>query len=140
MIANVNIMGAEDKLTQTGKTYTNFKTNLGSMNCWEAELSTTLKGFIGKSVEISYLEKGNYKNIVGVNVNSAAAPKLPAINELKEPVADKKKEMYVSYAKDCFCAIITRISQDKFDKYTEEQIAKLMDLAIICVKRAQEAF
>jgi hypothetical protein len=132
----------EDKATATGRKYARFKTSEGWISCFDSKSTAELKKHCGSEVKVDLIQSGDFQNIkkfISANGTAATAPE-----EIVETVkvasnGNTKKEMYVSFAKDCFCAIITRISQAKFDDMEEEEILALMDLSIKAVNKATEA-
>ena len=141
MRKTLEILDFEDKKTQAGKAYARFKTNEGWMSCFDSKSNEALKKLTGAQASCEVIESGEFKNIKKFY---AIGDEDKAEVEVEQPRAEAsrngKKEMYVSYAKDAFCHIISRISQAKFDDMPEEDVLKLMDLSIKAVKKAESAF
>ena|SRR3990167_9735147 len=135
----LEILDFEDKATNAGKPYVRYKTNEGWMSCFDGKSNEALKALKGFSANCEVIESGEFKNI-----KKFFGPGSEEVS--KEEITKKvgngreKKEMYVSYAKDAFCAIVGRISQAKFDEMAEEEVLKLMDLSINAIKKAEKAF
>jgi len=146
---NVRIEGYEDKLAKTGVPYTRFKTNEGWMSCFESELAKKLKGLKGQivSVNIAIDEERGFKNIRTIN---GVYEEDKSQQKIKEEVVMKGDKpinggivpknnttaMYVSYAKDIFCAMVGSPIWQKSDLTQKEK----MQVAIELVKQAREAF
>lgn len=143
VVKNLEIQEVEDKKTQGGKAYCRFKTSEGWMSSFNSKTNKKLKELVGESVDVEVVQKGDFSNI-----KKLASPEAKNVKEEKAGTKENsktegkygKKEMYVSYAKDCFCALCTRISQQMFDNMDYEERAELMDLAIEVVKKAEKAF
>lgn len=135
---DLEIQEFEEKETQGGKKYLRFKTDKGWMSCFDTKVGEELKKLKGKTANCSISQKGDFKNIRGFHgePNGEEVP----VEKVGSTSKNGKKEMYISYAKDCFCAIVTRISQSKFDDMEEEEILKLMDIAVKAVSKASDAF
>lgn len=140
----IKILDFEDKETKTGKKYIRFKTSEGWMSCFDTKSNEALKKLKGNSANIEIIEQGDFKNIQrflgpaseSVDAKVEKVEKVPQ-NGLKQ---EFPKSMKVSYAKDAFCAICSRVSQSAFDNMDEDERLALMDLAIKAVKKAEEAF
>jgi len=118
------------------------------MSCFDGKSSTSLKELKGQSVNVEIQESGEFKNIKKFyEVSSGDVPvevEKPG-EQAATPRPRSKGEafptsMKVSYAKDCFCAMVTRISQSKFDEMSEEDIKKLMDTSITVIEMAMTKF
>lgn len=138
-MTKIKIEDFEDKKTTAGKPYTRFKTSEGWMSCFDGISIESLKKECGKIVDVDLKEKDGFKNIKKFLGSTNTGDE--EVGEVKpESKSNARKEMYVSYAKDCFCGIVTRISQAKFDDFEESDVEKLMDLAIKVTKKAESAF
>jgi len=147
---NIEIQDFEDKKSQGGRRYTRFKTSDGWMSAFDKDVIDKLKENEGKfvSVEVAVDEEKGFKNIRAFHGVAKGErdlqDKAEEIDEGKIEVIKIRdefpKSMKVSYAKDCFCAIVTRISQAKFDEMKKEDVTALMDLAIEVVKKAATSF
>ena len=130
MKKNLEIKGHEDKTSKSGKDYTRFDTSEGWMSCWDKELAKDIKESEGQTLECEVTEKDNYKNITdcyGLGDKNAESEA-----EKIEVVDDKYSAMYVSYAKDIFCAM--------YNIDTKENAVGLMNTAIDLVKKARKEF
>lgn len=143
----LEIQEFEDKKTNSGKSYVRFKTSEGWMSCFDTKSCDELKRNNQRSVNVEVIQQGEFTNIkkfLGPASESSeevdAEVEKPGTSAPVEKKLNGKKEMYVSYAKDCFCAMCTRISQSEFDNMEEEQRLALMDLAVKAVKKAESAF
>ena len=134
---NLEILEAEDKKTTTGKAYVRFKTDEGWMSCFDAKSSEELKKLVGKSAFVEIKESGEFKNIKKF-ISSEGKEEVEEIKIGKNEVFPIS--MKVSYAKDCFCAIASRISQAEFDGMDENERLSLMDLSIKIIEKAIKAF
>jgi hypothetical protein len=135
----LEILDFEDKETQAGKKYVRFKTNEGWMSCFDNKEFEELKKLKGSSVNVDIAEKGEFKNIKKILEGETIKKETP-LKETSKISAGFPLSMKVSYAKDVFCAMCTRISQSAFDEMTEEERLELMDLAIKAIYKAEEAF
>lgn len=140
MEKTLKIEDFEDKTTATGRKYARFKTSEGWISCFDSKSTAELKKHCGNEVKVDLIQSGEFQNIKKfISANGTAAPEEKPETVKIASNGNTKKEMYVSFAKDCFCAIITRISQAKFDDMEEEEILALMDLSIKAVNKATEA-
>ena len=141
---NLTILEHEDKTAKNGRDYTRFKTENGWMSCFELDVIKALKENEGKMCEVVIAKSDNgFTNIRGfVKVTEGSAK--TDIEEENEAKPFKKvidhKSMYISYAKDIFCAICTRISQATFDNMNEKERISLMDLSLKAIDKAIEHF
>ena len=132
----LEILDFEDKTTNAGKEYTRFKTSEGWMSCFNNKTIPAIKKLVGKIVSVEVKKAGSFQNIE--KLVEEVKNGTEKVEEVK--VKTNNKEMYVSYAKDVFCAVITRISQAKFDEMTTEDILSLVDLSIKAVKKIEKEF
>ena len=147
MKKNLEIIEFENKATNTepAKMYVRFKTSEGWMSCVDSIASNKLKGFVGNSasVEVAESKSGdkvfhNIKKCYG-NAESLDAEKIEVVKpgvpqEIKQS-PNRNATMYVSYAKDIFCAVMNE-SEDSPEVKPEE----IMTQAINLVKQAKTAF
>lgn len=147
MRKTLELLAFEDKNTQAGKGYVRWKTDAGWMSCFDSKSNEKMKALSGEKVEVEVIESGEFQNIKKflekAKIDAGAGLEEIGAEIHKSAVGEKKdgkREMYISYAKDAFCAIVTRISQSKFDEMSREEIAELMDLSIAVIKRAERAF
>ena len=140
----LEILDFEDKKTQAGKSYVRFKTSEGWMSCFDGKSSEEIKKFKGANVNVEVIESGEFKNIKKFLGKASESPEVSVEKpgKIVENVSNNKfpTSMKVSYAKDCFCALVTRISQAKFDNFSDEEIEHLMEIAINCVNKASTCF
>lgn len=139
----LSIEECEIKKTKNGKEYGRLKTNEGWMSCFDMESVNAIKGLkAGSKINVEVVESGEFQNIKKFlgEASEEIISKVDKVINKKEEKRNEKKEMYISYAKDCFCAIVTRISQAKFDDMNKEEVLELMNLAIEAVKKAEEEF
>ena len=140
MKKNLEILEIEPKLTRDGKEqkYWRFKTNEGWMSCFDETASKQLRAFIGKVACVDVIDSGDFKNIrkcYGAMMDEELIPNPDEKPEVVRPgevvkgaTSNSHTTMYVSYAKDIFCAMLEK--GNKAD----------MDDAIELVKQAKEAF
>lgn len=141
MKKNLEILDYEDKKTQAGKRFVRFKTSDGWMSCFDSKAAEELKKFEGKTASVEVTESGEFKNIKKC-YGSAGEEEEVEVQKIGKPSenqtfkkASNHTTMYVSYAKDIFCAMINT------NTYPEGfQEAGVMKLAIDLVKQAKEAF
>jgi hypothetical protein len=138
----LEILDFEDKKTQSGKAYVRFKTNEGWMSCFDSKSSAVLKEYKGSSANCEVAESGEFQNIKKFLDIDGVEVKTEKIKDVKieKPTNEFPKSMKVSYCKDCFVGIITRISQAKFDEMTPEEVLELMDLSIAAIEKAEAHF
>jgi len=146
----LEILDFEEKSTQAGKTYVRFKTSDGWMSCFDGKSNEELKKLKGTSANVEVVEKGEFKNIKkflgaaseSVDVTPEKVDEVPKETKVNRNIANGNfpKSMKVAYVKDIFCAIVTRISQSKFDDMEDVEVLGLMDLSIETLKKAEKAF
>ncbi|GEM_PF-4524539 len=136
----LEILDFEDKKTTSGRGYTRFKTNEGWISCFDTKTNEELKQLKGKSANCEVSESGEFKNIKKYLGEAEEEVKAEVIQIENKEVKEFPQAMKVSYAKDCFCAITSRISQSVFDDMTEEERLGLADLAIKVIKKIESAF
>ena len=144
MKKNIEILGSEHKITKAGKPFMRFNTSLGWMSCFDEKESKKLKEFEGGIASCELVESGEFKNIkkcygagseeVGkVTIDGQEVDMPPQVIKMNGNVVPKNTTtMYVSYAKDIFCALLA------WDK--DAKIDESMETAIVLVKQAKEAF
>jgi len=152
MKTQIKIKSHEDKTSKEGKDYTRFNTSQGWVSAFDSEIIEELKKGEGRtvSVELATSEDGKFKNIR--KFYGLVAPGLEELKqankETEELIAEVIKpnsmgrsaynptSMYVSYAKDIFCASL----KDNAAPLTIEQSKMLMNAAVELVKQAHKAF
>lgn len=149
MKKNLEILDYEDKKTQAGKRYVRFKTSEGWMSCFDSVSCDMIKNFEGKSASCEVVEQGDFQNIkkcYGKAVDEEADEDEEIVKKVEKPSEDIKKaplrsnnkyeptSMYVSYAKDIFCATIGLMKGQDINGTQQ------MKNAIELVKQAKEAF
>lgn len=145
MKKTLNILQYEEKYTTAGKKYGRFKTNEGWMSVFDGNISNQLKGYLGKSCDVDMTTNGNFSNIEKIyEEQSNEKPVVEVVKMSTTTQTPIKMEfptsMKVSYAKDIFCAMCTRVSQASFDSMNEEQRLGLMDLSLKAVEKAINHF
>jgi len=145
MKKNLEIQDFDDKKTKAGKRFTRFKTNDGWMSCFDSDEIAKLKEYEGKFASVETKEAGEFQNISkcygAVESNPVAdgtwGGGVPVVKpgEFKAAKSTAPASMYVSYAKDIFCAFVARIPAG-------EELAQslIMEQSIKLVKAAKEAF
>ena len=103
----IAIYGVTPKTAASGKLYWAISTNLGFMNCFEAEIANNLNLVLGKdpiTCSVSENEKG-YKTITRIG-SEMAKPAVIAdnVNKFAKASGIKQTSMYVSYVKDLIVA------------------------------------
>jgi len=141
----IEILDFEDKTTNAGKPYVRFKTSEGWMSCFDGKSNEELKKLKGNSANCEVIESGEFKNIKKFHGPASETPdttpeKVPQETKGSRFHSNGKKEMYISYAKDVFCAVCSRISQSEFDGMSEEERLELAELAIKVIKKIEKAF
>ena len=139
MKKNLEILDFEDKKTNAGKRYVRFKTSDGWMSCFDSASCENLKKFKDKIASVEIIESGEFKNIKKCYGESSDEDLEDVVPEKPgEPSAPKAPNrnttMYVSYAKDIFCAI-----QESYNK-ENATFKDVMNDCIDLVKQAREAF
>ena len=143
MKKNLEILDFEDKKTNAGKRYVRFKTSDGWMSCFDVASCEALKKFEGGTASVEIVESGEFKNIKKCYGESSDEDLSEVVPEKPgEPSAPKAPNrnttMYVSYAKDIFCAIVgTDMPQQDGKPYITTEAMKQ---SIALVKQAREAF
>ena len=134
---NLEILEFEDKKTKAGKRYTRFKTSDGWMSCFDKDSCEKLKDAEGKKISVEIAEANGFKNIrkfLGEAENEDEEEKSSgmAVNRKFDsfPVS-----MKVSYAKDLFCAEISR-----HDVSSEVDAVGLMKTCCALVEVAEKEF
>ena len=134
---NLEILEFEDKKTKAGKRYTRFKTSEGWMSCFDKDSCEKLKDVEGKKVSVEIVEANGFKNIrkfLGEAENEDEEEKSSGENVSRKfdsfPVS-----MKVSYAKDLFCAEISR-----HDVSSEVDAVGLMKTCCALVEVAEKEF
>jgi hypothetical protein len=141
---NLRIEDFEDKKTKDGKRYSRFKTQEGWMSCFDHKVCETLKELPKDSevcLEIAKSEPNEdgkvFSNIRGIsqkgNTESQPASEKASSVAPKGNYSGNTTTMYVSYAKDIFCALIEK---ENANKLWDE----MMKDAINLVKQAKTAF
>lgn len=138
MKKNLEIQDFEDKKTKAGKRFTRFKTNDGWMSCFDSDEIAKLKEYEGKWASVETKEAGEFQNISKCyGAVAAEEDKIETAKpgEFKAAKSTAPASMYVSYAKDIFCAFVARIPAG-------EELAQslIMEQSIKLVKAAKEAF
>jgi hypothetical protein len=135
----LEILDFEGKETKAGKPFVRYKTSEGWMSCFDAKSNEELKKQKGNSVDVDVIESGEFKNIKRFIGEGSATE-----NETEKPKELTKefpKSMKVAYAKDVFCQLVGRISQKEFDEKIENnELLKLMEVAIEVINKAEKAF
>jgi len=153
---NIEIKNFEDKETKSGKAFVRFKTNQGWMSCFNNKAYDEIKKFKGESVKVEIKQSGDFKNIEKFVGKADQETKEEENNEtqtaddaVKPEQSDKaekaiksvvKKDFLVSYAKDAFCAIVGRISQQKFDDMKDQEVINLATLSAQAIKEIEKQF
>lgn len=137
-IKTLEILEAENKVTKAGKAYVRFKTSEGWMSCFDKKSCEGLKKLIGKNAEceVTESEDGNFQNIkkyLGDAAEENKEEEKPVKNVEVKP-AFNQASMYVSYAKDIFCALMER------EQYKNLPLPEVMKDAINLVEQAQASF
>ena len=132
MKKNLEIQEFEEKKTQAGKEYTRFKTSEGWMSCFDSKSSKALKELKGKVAAVEVIQSGEFQNIKKFYSEGDSASEDSKEVEVVKVSSNGKKEMYVSYAKDIFCAA--------FKGHEEEDPKQIMEHSINLVKQAKKAF
>ncbi len=131
---NLEILNYEDKKTQTGKKFVRFQTSEGWMSSWDTKTSDALKEHVDETVCISVTPEDSkgFTNILKYLGPASEGEEKPSKSAAKP---SGHATMYVSYAKDVFCALALNY------KGTPEQNGMdLMNHAIKLVKTAKEEF
>ena len=134
---NLEILEFEDKKTKAGKRYTRFKTSDGWMSCFDKDSCEKLKDVEGKKVSVEIVEANGFKNIrkfLGEAESEDEEEKSQGM------VVNRKFDsfpvsMKVSYAKDLFCAEISR-----HDVSADIDAVKLMKTCCALVEVAEKEF
>ena len=141
MKKNLEILDYEDKKSQAGKRFVRFKTSEGWMSCFDTTASDALKELEGRTASVEVVQSGEFFNIkkcYGIpedkDMNEVEVEKIGRPSENKDFPKSKNSQasMYVSYAKDIFCAV--------FKGHEEEDPKQIMEQSINLVKQAKEAF
>jgi hypothetical protein len=143
MNKELTILEYEPKVTTGGKKYARFKTSEGWMSCFDTGAEKELKERVGQIVNVEVIQKGDFWNIKGIAEGQpieVVKIGAPVIAETKKSYDAFPQSMKVSYAKDCFCAIVTRISQASFDGMSAEERLSLMELCLKAVDKAIEHY
>lgn len=130
MKKNLEIIDYEDKKTQAGKRYTRFKTSDGWVSCFDIKTIDELKKWEGKTASVEIVTSGDFSNIKKCYGNAVSEDSEEVEVEKIGKSFNRNTTMYVSYAKDIFCALVDK----------EKDIPDQMESAIALVKRAKEAF
>ena len=153
---NVEIQECEPKVSQGGRSYYRFKTNLGWMSAFDKPIIKALKDKEGERVNLLIAiddEKGfkNIRKILKSDQNELddedeaeedSEEEMDEANEKPKAEVMKMKQpnphatMWASYAKDIFLALITKADVAKIDISTEE----VMNKSIALIKQARTAF
>ena len=131
----IQIEEVEDKTTKAGKKYKRFKTSVGWVSCFDSVAFEALTKLVGFNAEVELVEKGEFKNISACYGTDAGEAQVEVKKVPQETKVSNKSHttMYVSYAKDIFCALESRQTEGIETK-------ELMNQAIELVKQAKEAF
>jgi len=144
---NLKILDFEDKKTKGNVRYTRFQTDDGWMSCFDKKVCETLKE-LPKDTEICLeitksepTEEGRvFSNIKGIG--KLGEGKAPQEAEKSNSVAPTSKNgnnyaaMYVSYAKDIFCAIIADTNIQSVQGLHQDTMKNAIEL----VKQARVEF
>ena len=135
----LEILDFEEKKTQNGKPFVRFKTNEGWLSCFDTKSNDELKKLKGSTANCDVIQSGEFQNIKRFLGNEEVITE--KVSDVKvTKTAEFPKSMKVSYCKDCFVGIITRISQAKFDEMSPEQVLELVDLSIAAIEKAEAHF
>jgi len=126
----INIIDSEHKVTKAGVPFMRFATSQGWMSCFDKPTYEAVNKCVNGSADVEVSQSGNYKNI---------AKFLKAVTGEEGAVAVNVKTngqsaMYVSYAKDIFCAMLPEA--------VKKEIAgpEVMEMSIDLVKQAMAEF
>jgi len=146
---NLEIIDFEDKVTKSGKPFVRFKTNEGWMSCFDSKSYEELKKYKGKEASVEVKQSGDFKNIEKFHgpaeeeskekqtAKDAVKPENTSKQAKENPI---KRDFLVSYAKDAFCAIVGRISQQKFDDMKDQEVINLATLSAQAMKEIEKHF
>lgn len=133
MKKDVKILSFETKQKKDGTDYLRVETSGGWTSVFDSDLGQAIQNSVGKTLNVEWTEKGNFKNITKLYGES---PQL-VTEEVKQSISDtdrsKAQSVYTSYAKDVFIALLERTPND----ITEDNV---MTEAVKLVIQAREAF
>lgn len=135
-MTTILIKSFEEKETQKGKKYHLFETNEGKMSCFDDDLAKILVAQVGKNINVDYSQTpdGKFKNIKKFLSLADSVEVVKMSDKFAEAREKKNTTMYVSYAKDIFCALIESAKENKVPA------DEVMEMSISLVKQAQTAF
>lgn len=162
MKTQIKILKHENKTSKEGKDYTRFNTSAGWVSAFDGEIIDELKKGTGRtvSVELATSEDGKFKNIR--KFYGLVAPGLEELKQANEETEElieqvtkvikpeqfgksvyQPTSMYVSYAKDIFCALLENIKPTTADfnvEMAKVAFRNVMQESIELVKQAHKAF
>jgi hypothetical protein len=126
----IKIDKTQNKVSKNDKVY--LKVN-DKYTCFEQDIIEKIKENMGKEMNLKVEESNGYFNIRGI-LNDNEIDETPKQQERTEEQKGNNRHstMYVSYAKDIFCALVPNN-----EKYSVEE---LMGLSIGLVKQAKKHF
>lgn len=147
MRTKIKVIQHEDKTSKgtPPKDYTRFNCMMENgtskwMSCFEKEVSNEIKIAENKWIDVETVDStdGKFTNIrafYGVSNGEVFENGNDAMNGIEEPNKYEPTSMYVSYAKDLFCALITENVDIK-----DIEVGKAMTRCVGLVKQAHEEF
>jgi len=163
MKTQIKILKHENKTSKEGKDYTRFNTSQGWVSAFDTDIIEDLKKAEGRtaSVELATSEDGKFKNIrkfYGIVAHGLEEKQEEEVGEdglvsFEKPKVIKPEQlgksvyqptsMYVSYAKDIFCALLENIKPTTADfnvEMAKVAFRNVMNESIELVKQAHKAF
>ena len=137
MIQQTVIKDLEKKTTKTNKPFLRVKIGDDSwVSCFESGTIEDIGRLVGKTVNMDIIDSKGFRNIKMVEEAENQSPQ-PMTGGLERTSynASNNTTMYVSYAKDIFVSLISRISQTDFDANNTDFEA-LMQIATNSVNQA----
>lgn len=125
----INIIDSEHKVTKAGVPFMRFATSQGWVSCFDEPTFKAVDKCKGGSADVEVSKSGTYTNI---SKFLRAVGSDEAVVESKKPGGvNGQKAMYVSYAKDVFCAMIpSAVEKDIPAPQVMEQSIELVKLAM----------
>jgi hypothetical protein len=134
MKQTVLIQSIESKQAQNGRNFSKYKTNLGTLNCFDAVIIPQLANAINQTVDIEVMDENGYKNIKAFYGFSQTQITPQTQNQNVEVINMRPKNEILSYemsyVKDLFLGL-KEMYKDKENSDTDEDLmSKCIELTI----------
>lgn len=133
------IRNVEEKESKAGRKYFSVNTDKGSYSVFEFDLIVDLKKNIGNKIQVECAKNDrgfqNIRRLLNVVSTEKAGPN-NAVDNFADARQEKNKSMYVAYAKDIYCILLSGQNKEQ----TEQEQKDLMKQSCDLIKQAIKAF